>query len=232
MAQLQSCYACRTVVPPGVKKCPTCGADQSALARQQHQVINQNKKNTHTWKMLAIVAGLIAFISVAWASLQSKEDSPPVANQPSEQASTQLSLPEVTDAFIRIINKHFSSQGVAFEILGWLPLQSGGIVMELKPPTPEEPLAFWQAITVADRQKVMTFLSVTYTKMLLEAGVWPEGAQGAFPVMALQYRGMSSPLAVRLVDGQIKLYTSPYDSLYAPLLEKINQASPDQPQRP
>lgn len=215
------CYACHAVVHEGMRNCASCGAEQTRTALERFRAAQAVRQVTERWRlrcMIAALAGLalgvpfgilIAPRMIEFPVPQAQAASIDVASLPSS-----LTIEHTNDVFMRSINEILRSsddQGrtLEFGAVSWIWGPDSTYVIELAPPTVEQP-GLWHVLSLEQRQRLMEFLGVSYTRALLSAG-FPVDLAENHPPIALKYRGSSLALAIRQRDGAIRVFPSEFD---------------------
>lgn len=213
MLPTELCYACNAALPRGASVCTGCGQSQDAEARAQYAATATERATRDRARQRLIGVGVACFVLGAglggWASSGSTATAPVVA----VGRSGPMPREDVTDRFLRAIDRQFAKSNAPLHLTTWVPAAAGhpenGVILEMEPP--EHGVSVWQSLNETDRQALMGFIGVAYTRALLTAGVDIDFPR-SHPIIGLRYRGTNAILAARLADGSIKVYPSPYDA--------------------
>lgn len=199
------CYACHATVQEGMRSCIGCGAELTKAGLEAYRARRSVRAEVERWKFACLVVGIVAFaLGMGFGMLSGRTAPVEAAAATVTTAPVHLTLEQANDAFLRSLNETMGLGAVS-----WVWGADSTMVLELAAPTTDSP-GLWQALSADDRKQVMAFISVAYTRALIAAGVEVDLASG-HPPIAVHYRGVASPLAVRGRDGAIRVFASPFD---------------------
>src|SRR5690606_9152567 len=113
----------------------------------------------------------------------------------------------LNDVFMRSVD-----DALGLGLVSWTWGEDSTLVLEMQPPSPQQPNVLWQALTSEERRQVLGFLGVEYTRVRLASGLPYDLATRGHPPVALRYRSHPTWLALRQRDGSLHIFPSPYDS--------------------
>lgn len=212
------CYACGAAVTERSDACDACDAAQTREAYDAHRERRRLGAVIEQWKVIAIALLVVGAAGGAAAGywLSGAHTTPVFAPHAiAEELPEHVAREHLTDRFMRRMNESFENEGAPIGFLSWVPIEGGGIAIEMVAPTRETPVTLWQALDVSERTALTQHVAVAYETSLLRANIGVDLRQGHVPLV-LQYRGMRNPLATRRPDGAIELHANPYDEHVSP----------------
>ena len=223
-----ACYRCDGAMLPEQDVCPACEADQSKAAQTLHQERKRWEDQTEMWKVGVVFAALLM---LAFGVVLGRWSSPDPSVAGERTPTVRATWDQVNSAYVEQIEASLNQ----IQVRSWTPgpdctfeyeqregRQSRvrrpespecGIILELNPPTSQDPLRLWQVLDAEEREAIMGLLGVTYTRALLAGGIPISPARSGHPRLELRYRGLESPLAIRELSGEIRIFSSPYDRM-------------------
>lgn len=216
---MTTCKVCYSSLEAGVKECPECGTFASQYSEDlsdenlRVQLVEAEKKQEF-WRNMVVVAGFLLFVLGLGVGKWLENTGEALMPNSSAQASliaeaqaegTTLSIEEINDQFIRIINDEFQ-----LGLASWVWGDDGEIVLEMAVPGPRNEVALWENLSAEEQEGFMGLLGVLYTKMLLISGYPWDVAEQGHPPVRLIYRGTDQTLALRERSGELVINTSPF----------------------
>lgn len=224
-----TCYHCSASLSADQASCPSCGASQSAEDRAVAEERRRWQEYTHLWRMAVLGTAILMFglgiVVGRWL------DAPSVDLDPGGDVSPQVSWDQVNATYVEQIDQSLDG----LHLRSWTHgpecdfVQAGGgqepglrlpedptcgIVLEMEPPSQEDPVRLWEALSAEDREAVMGLLSVSYTRALVAGGLDINPGRRGHPRLEIRYRHLDDPLAIRDTGGTIHVYASPFDDVF------------------
>lgn len=211
MSDFRPCVNCQAPVPTDAENCIACGAAQTVETQKAVAAAAAEKDKRELWSSALLIASIACFaLGTGFGFWMRGLDARPAVAAPAIPDEPPT-MAEVNNDFLNRTNQAFAEKNAPINLVGWAPGPEGSTIFEMLPPTPEQPAVLWQALAKADREAVMAYFSVSYTKMLIASGVTVDLERDGHPVVILRYRGSQAPVAARLKDGTIRIYQSPFD---------------------
>lgn len=206
------CYACGTTLVQGTPKCPGCDAEQTRTALALFRSERQLKATIERWRIITFATGLVCLVAGLgmgmWA-MQSKQ-STRLSNTTPESFLTNIpeerALNHLNDIFMRSID-----EALGLGLMSWVWAEDSTLVLEMRPPTNSQPDVLWQVLSTEERQQVIGFIGVEYTRVRLMSGIPYDLNINGHPPVALRYRNHPNWLALRRRDGSLHVFSTPYD---------------------
>lgn len=204
------CFACGAGLGPSLDTCPSCDAPQSEAVQRLHARLRSALSMVERWRVIALVATVVGFALGLGAGQMRTPSVEPVASA-AETPAGDLDIESFAAAFRASLNEAI---GLGAERWAWG--SDSTLVLVLTPPTASRPVVLWQALSPQERDQLMGYIGVAYTRALLGAGIPVDVENDGHPPVAVSYRGQDQALAVRHRDGTVTVFESPYDGVYSP----------------
>lgn len=192
----------------GRTACPSCDLPNVAEVHALHARMAAAEQRFAILKTVFAVGVLIAFgIGAGLSSMMTTPRATVVAEgaEMRQAMDKPLAIPVVNDLFVRTLDER-----VRLGLRGWVQHPNGTVILEMAPPTKEQPRTLWEHFTAPQKKEVAELIAAGYTSTLFQTRNPVNVERDGHPPIALRYYGTDAPVMLRTRDGTIHLYPSPY----------------------